>query len=322
MVKVAVVGDDEQHLKTWSKLQEAEVLSIVPVKSTTPGKIAFQVNGGDRVEDVEELNLDVIDLCVPVEDRPVLIRQFSKQGTHIICASPLASTLKEASSIVTECKENQVHLYVGNKRRYSPEYVDANNQVRNGNIGRSGVIRLSRGAPHPGGEKDIFSELGIDEFEWLLWTFGDVERVIAKHIKRKRRNGSEVEYALLSIRMVDHSFAHVALSWAKTENGTSFELTGDKGMITHNSTDSNPISLQVTASLQEDQLEEMILDKSILQRQFAYVLDQAKKPNKPVNLANDALKSMQLVDAARKSAQTGQPVSIKEARWSYESRDD
>ncbi|WP_165769011.1 Gfo/Idh/MocA family protein [Virgibacillus profundi] len=311
MVKVAVIGNSRKHLETWSNIKNVEVIAIVSGKSHEWIPEAHQKKAVSNAEELKTMDVDVVDLCVPVNERAEWIQQIAKEGVHIICETPLAETMEKASSIIKECEAKKVHLFVGNRRRYSPEYADARNQVNNGNVGKLGVTRLSSGAPHPGGEEDIITGLGMIEFDWLLWTFGDVERVMAKHVKKKRRDGWPVEYALITLRHRDQSFTQVELNWAKTTKETSFEISGDTGMLTFNSNESNPISLQLSGSEADVDLEEAVLFKSALERQLEHVAAFVEVQNKPVKRADDALKPIQLAEAARKSAETGQPVSIE-----------
>jgi predicted dehydrogenase len=111
--------------------------------------------------------------------------------------------------------------------------------------------------------------------------------------------------------MKDNTFAHIELSWAKAKKETSFELTGDKGMLTHNSKDSYPINVQLSPSCHEPKLVESILAKTALHRQLEYVVAWAETQNKPMSIADDALKAIQIAEAARRSANTGQPVLLK-----------
>ena len=312
MVKVAVVGTDRQHLEAWSAMNHAEVVAVVPGNKNEEIPEAYSGQLISNAQDLQTMDVDVIDVCVPVNERAEWIQQLSKEGLHIICETPLSELSEESISIIKACEAKKMHLYVGNKRRFSPEYADARNQVSNGNIGKNGVVRISSGSPHPGGQEDIFSGLGMAEFDWLLWTFGEVERVMARHVKRERLDGTPVEYALVTLRFKDQSFAHVELSWAKEKTETSFEIAGDKGMLTHNSNESDPISLQLSGTAEEALLKEAILIKSVLQRQFEHVVALAEVKDKPVIAADDALKPFQVAEAARKSARTGQPVTLEE----------
>jgi predicted dehydrogenase len=326
LLNVAVVGSGKStndHLSTWSRIQNVNIVGVVQIETTENEQVSkrYKHKLVEHVEDLKSLDVDVVDLCIPVNRRTDIIRQMCRDGLHIICETPLASTAEEASTIIKECAEKNVHLYVGNTRRFSPEYADARNQVCNGNIGKPGVIRLSSGTTHPGGQVDIFTGLGIPEFDWLIGTFGDVERVMAKHVKRERLDGTPIEYALVSLRMEDNTLAHVELSWAKGEKEASFELTGNKGMLTYNSKESNPINVRLSTSFDEFKLEDHILAKPVLHRQLEYVAAWAETQNKPVIAAVDVLKVIQIAEAARQSANTGQPVSLKGV-FPYESRND
>lgn len=162
----------------------------------------------------------------------------------------------------------------------------------------------------PAEEIDIFSHLGVHQFDWLTWTFGDVESVMAKHVKKEYRNGTPIEYALVTLRMVDQTIAHIELSWAKTELETSFELTGDKGMLTHNSSENYPIDVQLFNDGIEH--EKGILGKSALQHQLGFLVKSVETQNKAMLGVDEALIAIQIAEAARKSVKTGQPVLLKE----------
>ncbi|ASN04199.1 Gfo/Idh/MocA family protein [Virgibacillus necropolis] len=282
MLKIAVVGTgslSEVHFQTWSRLQNVQV---------------------ELVENKSTVDVDIIDLCVPVDERPDFIREINKEGIRIVCETALATNAEEASALIKKCDEEDVHLFVENRKRFSPEYVDARNQVRDGHIGKPGVIRLSSSAPHPGDESDIFSSLGVPEFDWLTWTFGNVERVMAKHVKKERLDGSITEHALLSLRLEDQAFAHIDLSWVNGKKETSFELTGDNGMLTYNSVESNPIQLSTSSEV----LDEEILIKTPLQRMLEHVVAGRGK-------TGQSLHAIQIADVARQSAEAGQPKEVR-----------
>src|SRR5699024_2064792 len=132
------------------------------------------------------------------------------------------------------------------------EYKDAQNQVKNGAIGQPGVIRMSRGVPHPemrdwyaDTEKSggLFTDLGIHEFEWIQSTFGDVERVFAKTTTYTDEQDKRLQYGLVTLRLTSGAIVNLELSWAEKAFRASFELTGNKGMITYDHAKSNPIVL-------------------------------------------------------------------------------
>lgn len=125
--------------------------------------------------------------------------------------------------------------------RFAPEYEVAHEQVKNGAIGKVGVIRLKRSAPAStinDAGTCLFQQLGLREFDWLRGTFGEVERVMAREVKRET-----VHYALVMLRLAGGAIAHVELELSGSESSehTAYELTGDQGMLSHDSRESTPI---------------------------------------------------------------------------------
>ena len=314
MVNIAMIGtgkEAQQHFSQWSQIEDVvvtEVLATASAQDTWPETLDAK-----KIENASEMEAEIVDICVPTAEKATWIQQVAKQGVHIICETPLAATAKEASAIVAVCKEKGAQLYTRTSKQYAPAYHNARENVANGKIGKPGVARLSHTKAHPGNTgENIFTSLGAPVFAWLTETFGDAERVMAKHVKEVRQDGSPVEYGLVSIRMTDQSFAHVELSWASEEEKDRFELTGDQGMLTHDSEASNPVAVSLSSGKHTQS--EAVLTKTALHRKLEAIVSQIKAGTDLESTANSTVQPEQMAEAALQSAQTGQPVLLKEVR--------
>ncbi|MBW8348248.1 Gfo/Idh/MocA family oxidoreductase [Bacillus sp. IITD106] len=318
-MKVAVVGSGklgQRHLASWTKIEGIEIVGVIARNQERLNKVAseYATKAFNSIEElVANTDVDVIDICTPTHTHASLVMEAANHKKHVICEKPLALSSEEADDIIKVCAENNVQLLVGQTLRFFPEYVNARVQVKNGAIGNPGVMRLSRGVPHPAEESwytdgsksgGLFMDLGVHDLDWVLWTFGDVERVMAKRVKR-----SGLEYGFINLKMTDGTIAHVELSWAETKFKASFELTGDKGMITYNHDDSNPLTVQFRS---EDhvQLPRNMMEKDPFQRQLEHFVECISGETQPIVTAADALKVIKVVEAAIKSADKGQPVTL------------
>ncbi|MBS4197412.1 Gfo/Idh/MocA family protein [Lederbergia citri] len=318
-MKVAVVGSGklgQRHLASWTKIEGIEIVGVIARNQERLNKVTsgYATKAFNSIEElVANTDVDVIDICTPTHTHAALVMEAANHKKHVICEKPLALTSEEAEDIIKVCAENNVQLLVGQTLRFFPEYANARVQVKNGAIGNPGVMRLSRGVPHPAKDSwytdesksgGLFMDLGVHDLDWVLWTFGDVERVMAKRVKR-----SGLEYGFINLKMTDGTIVHVELSWAETKFKASFELTGDKGMITYNHDDSNPLAVQFRSD-ENVQLPRNILEKDPYQRQLEHFVKCISGEAQPIITAVDALKVTKVVEAAIKSANEGQPVTL------------
>ncbi|KKI89034.1 hypothetical protein WQ54_27785 [Bacillus sp. SA1-12] len=328
MLKVAVIGIGkmgQRHLEKWSQIGGCKIVGIVgrnPDKVTDLG-LTYNAQPFTSLEDlVNAVEVDVVDICLPTHLHFEFIKQAAEAKKQIICEKPLALNAVEAKAIIEICEKQNVQLFVGQTLRFSSEYAQAHQQVKRGAIGKPGVIRLSRGTAYPNGSDSwytdanksggILLDLGIHDFDWLIWTFGDVKKVFAKHIKKQVNSGRVLDYALVTLRMKDGAIAHVELSWAKNALEASFELAGDKGMIISNQ-DRSPIKVTLKDEFNETGalVNNPIGESPILQqlRHFKECITDGKTP---LVTPEDALKAIEVAEAAIRSASTGQPVNLIE----------
>lgn len=328
MLKVAVVGlgkMGQRHLEKWLQMDDCKVVGLVSSDQDKLAKLGKE--GTNTFSTLEALlkdtEADVVDICLPTYLHYESIKKTAESGRHIICEKPLAMNEKEATSIIAVCEENNVQLYVGQTLRFSPEYMNAHQQVKAGAIGKPGVVRLARGTAYPGGKNawyadpaksgGVILDLGIHDIDWLLWTFGDVERVTAKHIKRSSKDGKQIEYALLILRLQDGTLAHIELSWAKEKTEASFELCGDQGMIENDSETSQPVKVTSKETLADPHT---VLfnefEASSVFKQLCHFRDCLLKGATPAITLAEVLKAIKVADAASQSVITGQPVYLNE----------
>ncbi|MFP3390811.1 Gfo/Idh/MocA family protein [Brevibacillus sp. SIMBA_040] len=307
MVKVVVAGPREtgnRCQEAWSEVKAAEIVGYADSLAVLR-------------ELLQEKEVDVVDILSSVEASAEWIALAAKEKKHIICGAggQLGHVaLRKAKEL---CKVREVQLVIGSSLRFSPEYVQARDQVRQGAIGKPGVIRVRRSAPAPeaGSTKGcIFHELGVAEFDWLRWTFGDVVRVMARRVKHTDDSGQELEYALVMLRMEDGTIAHVELSWAEDAERAAFEITGDAGMIQHDSHDSQPILWQTNKRLEQKvPCRESFAHLAQMERErsFREHVVSCLSKHEPLAISpEDILQAQKIAQATRQSAESGQPVQL------------
>ncbi|MEK3890055.1 Gfo/Idh/MocA family protein [Bacillus sp. FSL K6-3431] len=327
-MKIAVIGIGklgQRHLNVWSQLKGVEIVGIIARDQSKLQEAAghYGTTAFTSFQDLlAETDVDVVDICTPTDTHIEFVKLAAEANKHIICEKPLALTSVEAEEMIHICKLNNVQLLVGHTLRFFPEYENAKEQIEKGAIGRPGVIRMSRGVPYPTKERSwytdenrsggLFLDLGIHEFEWIQATFGDVQRVMAKHVKHTEPTGKSIEYGLVTLRIADGTIVQVELSWAETKFRSSFEITGNKGMITYNHDDSNPVILDTRDEDSAETLPKSMLRRDPYVRQLEHFLQCLAGKAEPIVTATDALKAIRIAEAARNSAAEGQPVTLSE----------
>ena len=71
-------------------------------------------------EMLEDENVQVIDIAIPVEAQYDVVRQAAQHGKHILCQKPLAPNYSEGKKIVEICEKAGVLMAVNQQMRWSP----------------------------------------------------------------------------------------------------------------------------------------------------------------------------------------------------------
>jgi predicted dehydrogenase len=271
-------------------------------------------------------DVDVIDICTPTHLHKDMVIRAAAAGKHIICEKPLARTVEEGQVMIAACKKAGVRLFVAHVARYFPEYVIAKSNLDNNQIGRIATTRLHRGSfrpKKPAGnwfldeEKSggIMLDLMIHDFDLARWFAGDVESVFARKITRTFP-GAPVDYGLAILKHKNGALSHVSGAWAYPPPTfrTSFEISGDAGMMQFDSDTSAPIK-SLLKKMEGDTPDVGLPSSPVSESPYTTQIkefNEALLHNQPVRVsAEDGLAALQIASAAMESSRTGKAVTLE-----------
>lgn len=257
MLSVAICGAGglgTRHAENFRAIPETEVTLVYDVVEDAAAALAEKV--GARVASEEgELFGDDVDILVVTTPTPFhsyYTVRAAEAGRHVFCEKPMCRTLEQGEEMLEAVHASGITFMVGHVLRWFPQYARAHALITAGEIGTVGVARTSRINTMPTGRDNWFQDyalsggvtldMTIHDFDWLLWTFGPVERVYSlgaqQHIPL-------LDYGLTTIRFESGAIAHAEGSWADTGAfRTSFDIAGSGGLLRHDSTQMSTLTIQ------------------------------------------------------------------------------
>lgn len=328
-MKVLVIGAGTMgstHSQAYAHMPGVELVGIVDIRLEAAEALAQSLGtwAYTRLEDVLAAeDPQVVDVCVPTHLHKAYVLQAAALGKQVVCEKPLARTLADAREMIDACTAAGVGLYVGQVVRFFPEYQQAQRMVREGQLGRVGTTRLTRGGGYPNGWNDWYSQVGssgslvvdlmIHDFDFVRWCFGDVQRVYGKSLLGRETN--RLDHAFASLRCKNGVIAHVSGTWAYPEGfGTSLEIAGMEGMVQYSSTDGPSVHTLVRAQKAGEKgvaIPASPLVKSPYYLELEHFIDCIRTGASPVVTAADAYAALEISLAVLASIQTGQPIDVE-----------
>ena len=134
---------------------------------------------------LDDRSIEVLDIAVPPQFQPELIRQACERGTvkAILAQKPLALDLETAQDLVERCEKAGILLAVNQNMRFDPSVKKANELLAAGELGGAVFATIDmRGIPHwqpwqaeTGGA--TMKIMSIHHLDCMRFWFGDPERV-------------------------------------------------------------------------------------------------------------------------------------------------
>jgi predicted dehydrogenase len=249
----------------------------------------------------------------------------ARAGVPVLCEKPLATRLDDARAMVAACAGAKVQLMTAFPMRFSPVLREIESAIRGGRIGNLASLEGVNTGEMPDHVRPWFVDPILagggaimdhvvhlaDVYRWLLGSEAVEVYAVANRILQDRYSGVETG-GLLSLRFENGAFATIDCSWSKprsypTWGGLNLEAVGSGGAIT---ADAFGQRLQLYGGTDvgvawapwgTDTNRAMI-------GEFVASIRQGREP---AVTGLDGLRALEIVDAAYRSIQAGEPVAIE-----------
>ncbi len=312
------------HANNFASIPDCQVVAIYDPVRSKAAALAAQV-GAEVAENPDRLlasdDIDVLVIATPTDVHADYCLRAANVGKPFFCEKPMARTLKQGEAVVEAVHNAGVVAMVGHVLRWFPQYENARRLIHAGAIGTVGMVRMSRINSCPRGEGGWFADydrsggvmldMSIHDLDWLLWTFGPVDRVYARGLKD---HFPVLDYGLMSIRFRAGAIAHIEGSWADMGNfRTSFDIAGSGGLLQHDSTANVTLNFQARAQaegLPPVQVPMAPAYKSPYLIEDEHFLECLRTDSEPMVTIDDAFEAIRLGLACNESAETGRIVRM------------
>ncbi|MFJ2620374.1 Gfo/Idh/MocA family oxidoreductase [Glutamicibacter sp. NPDC087344] len=200
-----------------------------------------------RIEDVfEDEQVDAVVIGAPSAFHAQLISQAARAGKHIFCEKPTAHALSDLDAALAEIEDAKVVFQVGFNRRFSTDFAQAGQQVREGSVGQVQLLRsvtrdpaVVGGLSNPAGIRShvIFTETLIHDFDALNW-FNPGAKAIQVHaiadalVAPEHKETGLLDTAVVTVRYDNGAIAVAEANFSATYGyDVRGEIFGSGGMI-------------------------------------------------------------------------------------------
>jgi predicted dehydrogenase len=325
--RVGIIGAGgiaNKHATAWESVPDAVVAAVADPDADRANALAAKT-GAIAYPSVESLldaeQIEVADICVPtLQHVPVAMACLARR-IPTICEKPMARTVADARALVDAFKSAGVPLLPAHVVRFFPDFIAIREQIEAGAVGKPAVVRIARGGPFPRGKDGwygdpaqsggVLLDLSLHDFDWLRYTFGEVERVTANCLMAQ--GATDRDYALAVLRFKSGLIAHVEGTWVHTDGfRVEVEISGDKGVLEYTTQFPNAVKVRKNAAEAGPAVAfpESPTSNNPYTAELAELLA-AVTEGKPARVtAEDGVASLAIAEACWKSAETGEPVTV------------
>ncbi len=299
-------------------------VTVLADKNIEAAKTLAKQFGGDAVTDglaaCSRADVDIVAIATPTPTHLMFVKAAANAGKHIFCEKPFCRTAPECKEAIAAAKKAKVKLFVGHVVRYFQEFEAIKAQIAAGKIGEPGFAKLYRGGLLPMGSDSWFRDFEksggvtfdcmIHDLDWLRYAFGEPDRIYCQALMYTQR--VPFDYSQVTLRMKNGVLATVIGTWAHPHGfQVKVEVCGSGGMLQFNSQEAPMGAMKREVKAGPDwMLPISPVDKSPYQLEWEDFLGWVQGTSTPRVTAQDALRAVEMAEAALKSAKTGRPVAL------------
>jgi predicted dehydrogenase len=320
------------HAGCYGAIDGAELVGVMDIRAEAAEALAA-LHGATPFTDFDTMlshtRPDVVDVCCPTPWHADYICRAAERAADVgikglSTEKPMARTVADCDRMIAACHAANLPLFVAHVVRFFPEFALARQQVERGAVGQPAAIRTRRGGGMPRAWNDWYGDFSksgglvldliIHDFDWLRWTFGEVERVYARGLADTHLPG--FDYALVTLRFASGAIGHVEGTWNDPGGfKVTLEIAGDAGLLEFNTNQPTGVPFRSALTGGDGPRAGVAVPESPVainpyQAELAHYLDCLERGVTPSILPEDGREAVRIAEAALESIRTGLPVTI------------
>ncbi len=256
-IGVGLIGSQfiaEIHAESFKTVRGAEIVAVASPTAAHAKSFAKKHRISQWFTDYREmLSLDeiqIVVLCLPNDLHCQATMDAARAGKHVICEKPICMNLREADTMIRECKKAGVKLMYAEELCFAPKYVRAKKLIEEGALGLVHLVKQSEKhfGPHmpwfwdvnrSGG--GVLMDMGCHGIEFARWMLGrprvtSVYAHCGTYVHDKITKGDDnalliLEFAPAAVTGKHGAMALIEESWTR-QGGMDdrAEIYGSKGI--------------------------------------------------------------------------------------------
>jgi myo-inositol 2-dehydrogenase/D-chiro-inositol 1-dehydrogenase len=277
----------------------------------------------DALDAINDPAVEAVVIVTPTSTHATLIEAALRAGKAIWSEKPIALDLAETNRVVALWRETGLPVQMGFMRRFDPGYVKAKALIDAGELGRVEQFRAySRDTYLPpakfirdsGGS---FLDMSVHDFDLARFLVGEVEEVSAwgsNVIDKRFEEGGDVDTAVTMLRFRNGALGVVEMS-RRSEWGYDIrtEVAGALGKVVVEAPHKTDVTFSRRFGYEGDHYENFPDRFEVAYRlEFEAFFRDLAAGVRPTPGPDEALETLRLALAAKRSWLEGRPVRIDE----------
>lgn len=288
---------------------------------------ALAAEAGARTASIEAIladqGIDAVLICTPTDMHADLIEAAAKAGKAVFCEKPVDLSAERIRACLATVKTAGVPLMIGFNRRFDPNFAALEKRLRDGQAGNIEIVTIISRDPGPppvdyvkrsGG---LFHDMMIHDLDMARFLLGEEPVVVhalgSSLVDHAIGAAGDVDTAAVIMKTASGKIAQISNSRRATYGyDQRIEVHGSKGMLSAGNVPETTVSFAAGDGIRADVVQNFFLERyaAAYRHELDAFIDAVAKGGKPNPDGEDGLRAQILADAATRSAQTGQPVTL------------
>jgi myo-inositol 2-dehydrogenase / D-chiro-inositol 1-dehydrogenase len=317
----------ETHLRNLAGINGVRVRVVADpiLEAAEQGR---ELAGADRAtanidEAISDPAVDAVIIVTPTDTHARLIESAVLAGKAVFSEKPIALDLAETKRVVDLIDQKGAAVQLGFMRRFDPGYAEAKKRIDHGELGRIETFRaLSRDTYPPplkfllqsGGS---FLDMAVHDLDLARFLVGEVEEVSAWGtvlIDDRFAQAQDTDTAVVMLKFKNGALGVVEMSRrSKWGYDIRTEVAGADAKVVIESPQKTPMTMSREFGARYDHYENFPdRFEAAYRLELQAFFEALKAGQKPSPGAEDALETLRLAIAARRSWQENRPIKVSE----------